>query len=75
MFPGIDGFHWTVGSRRLSVFIFCGGPDDCCDGRLGGVAHDSTTSAPIRRSSYAGSRILRSCPNLSDVADTNLPAE
>ena len=39
MFPGIDGFHWTVGHVVFLAFFFDHRLDDHCDGRFRGMAH------------------------------------
>jgi hypothetical protein len=59
MFPGIDGFHWTVGHVIFLSLFFAPG----------------ATFAPTRQSSCAGSRTLRNYRNPIGAAAMNWRAE
>ncbi len=74
MFPGIDGFHWTVGHIVfLSLFfaVVVTILATICPAAWR-TARDFRTH---RASSCAGRRTLRSCRNPSDAAATNLRGE
>ena len=72
MFPGIDGFHWTVGHVVFLIVVLCRRGDDLCDGGFSGVAHGTRFSHASARSICAGSRTLRSCRSRTGDAVTNL---
>ena len=46
MFPGIDGFHWTVAHVVFLSLFFAVVMTIVRDGRLGGVAHNSRLPHP-----------------------------
>ena len=72
MFPGIDGFHWTVGHIVFLSLFFAVVLTIVATVALRGMAHGSRFPHQSARSSCAGSRTLRSCRNRNAAAATNL---
>ena len=71
MFPGIDGFHWTVGHVIFLSLFFAVVADDSCDASLRQCCAPRATFALTGQSTCAGSRTLRNCRNPIGAAAMN----